>query len=242
MAISLNSVFIQPSAAELSKTAQPLTKTSLSEDLQKTAVNLNPAAVYHPSDEAQTISPTMEVIETWIGRSQAADFPQIAEQHKNAHESLKLAFEDFKSALSDVFPDLANKKFGFTIEADGNLKVLNTANELSASDMDQLNSLLNASSSLKMVANGYRDTSIELVAADAGWGGSHLGKYNLTKDNFANTIDMAALFLPKGNAPSAEAIDGYFSHQLWRKGELGTPQTDAAIVAARDAKRINEKV
>lgn len=82
MAISLNSVFIQPSAAELSKTAQPLTKTSLSEDLQKTAVNLNPSAVYHPSDEAQTISPTMEVIETWIGRSQAADFRKLPNSTK----------------------------------------------------------------------------------------------------------------------------------------------------------------
>ncbi|WLH33932.1 hypothetical protein PSH79_18560 [Pseudomonas sp. FP2196] len=246
MAISLNSAFIQPSATELSKTAQPLTTTSLSEDLKKTAVNLNPAAVYHPSDESQTISPTMEAIDVWLGRSQAADFPQIAEQHKNAHESLKLAFEDFKSALSYTFPDLASKKFGFTVEADGNLKALNPDNELSASDMDQLNSLLNASGALKTAALSYRDTSIELVAADAGWGGSHLGKYNLTKENFANTIDMAALFLPKGNAPSTEAIDGFFSHQLWRKGELGTPASDAAIVAARDAaidaKRIDEKV
>ncbi|WP_166225089.1 hypothetical protein [Pseudomonas atagonensis] len=242
MAISLNTAFIQPSVAELNKTAQPLTPKLLSEDLQKTSVNLNPAAVYHPSDDAPTVSPDMEVIETFIGRPQAADFPQVAARHKDAHESLKLAFEDFKSALSDTFPDLANKKFGFTVEADGNLKALDPANELSASEMDQLNSLLNASSSLKTAASSYRDTSIELVAADAGWGGNLLGKYNLTKENFANTIDLAALFVPKGNVPSAEAIDGLFSHQLWRKGELGTPASDAAIVAARDAKRISEKV
>ena len=246
MAISLNSALIQPSAAELTKSAQPLNIKSLSEDLQKTAVNLNPAAVYHPSDDAQTVSPTLEAIDVWLGRPQAADFPKIAEQHRNAHESLKLAFEDFKSALSDTFPDLANKKFGFTVETDGSLKALNSNSELSASDMEQLNALLNASGALKTAANSYRDTSIELVAADAGWGGSLLGKYNLTKENFANTIDLAALFIPKGKAPSAEAIDGLFSHQLWRKGELGTPASDAAIVAAREAainaKRIDEKV
>ncbi|KAE9648702.1 hypothetical protein EJA70_00110 [Pseudomonas sp. PB103] len=246
MAISFNSAFIQPSAAELKKTAQTLTTKSLSEDLQKTSVNLNPAAVYHPSDDAQAVSPILEAVNVFIGRSQAADFPQIAEQHRNAFESLKMAFEEFKSALSDTFPDLANKKFGFTVEADGSLKALNPDSELSASDMDQLNALLNASGALKTAANSYRDTSIELVAADAGWGGSHLGKYNLTKENFANTIDLAALFIPKGNAPSAEAIDGLFSHQLWRKGELGTPASNALIVAAREAafnaKRIDEKV
>lgn len=242
MAITLNPGFTQPSAAELNKTAKTLTMESLSADLKNNAVNINPAVVYHPSGDVPTISPNTEVISGWIGRPQAADFEQVAARHAEANNSLKLTFESFKASLSDSFPELADKKFGFTIEADGNLKVLNTANELSAADMDKLNTLLNDSDALKAAASGYRDASIELVAADSGSGGSHLGKYNLTKDNFASTIDLAALFVPKGNTISAEAIDGYFSHQLWRKGQLGTPETDAAIVAARDAKRIDEKV
>jgi hypothetical protein len=42
MANSLNAALIQPSAAQLSQSSQPLTAKTLSEDLQKTAVNINP--------------------------------------------------------------------------------------------------------------------------------------------------------------------------------------------------------
>lgn len=234
MAISLNSALIQPSAAQLSQSSQLLTAKTLSEDLQKTAVNINPAAIYHPSDEAPATSPTVESIETWIGRSQSPDFPQVAERHKNAHQSLKFSFEEFQSALAHVYPDLADKKFGFTIEADGKLKALNTSGQLSSSDLNRLNNLLNASSSLKSAASSYRDASIDLVAADSVWGGSYVGGYNLNKGNFASTIDLGALFLKKGSAPNAETLNGFFSSQLWAKGERMTQATEAQMLSERN--------
>jgi hypothetical protein len=234
MAISLNAALIQPSAAQLSQSSQPLTAKTLTEDLQKTAVNINPAAIYHPGDETPAPSPAMESIETWIGRSQSPDFPQVAERHKNAHQSLKYSFEEFQSALAHAYPDLADKKFGFTIQADGSLKALNSSGQLSSSDINRLNNLLNASSSLKSAASSYRDASIDLVAADSVWGGSYVGGYNLNKENFANTIDLGALFLKKGSVPNAETLNGFFSSQLWSKGERMTRETETLMLAERN--------
>lgn len=234
MAISLNSALIQPSAAQLSQSSQPLTAKTLTEDQQKTAVNINPAAIYHPSDEAPATSLPLESIETWIGRSQSPDFPQVAERHKNAHQSLKFSFEEFQSALTHAYPDLAEKKFGFTIQADGSLKALNSSGALSSSDMNRLNNLLNASSSLKSAASSYRDASIDLVAADSVWGGAYVGGYNLNKENFASTIDLGALFLKKGSAPNAETLNGFFSSQLWSKGERMTQASEVQMLGERN--------
>ncbi|MFL1550492.1 hypothetical protein K0P33_17505 [Pseudomonas sp. ArH3a] len=56
--------------------------------------------------------------------------------------------------------DLADKKYGFTVEADGTLKVLDTASQLSRSDTQRLTDLLNNTLGLKAAAVNYRDASI----------------------------------------------------------------------------------
>lgn len=240
MAISLNTAFIQPSATQLAQSSQTLTAQPLTDDQKDALVNANPAAVYHPSDETPASSPPIVAIETWIGRLQSPDFPQVAARHQDAHQSLKSSFEDFKSSLADTFPELADKKFGFTVNADGSLKAIDSSGQLTAADMSQLNKLLNASDDLKSAASNYRDASIDLVNADSPWGGSYLGGYNLTKDNFANTIDLGALFTPKGSLPTPETLAGFFSQQLWSKGERATQETEATMLAARDANKIVE--
>ncbi|KFE49927.1 hypothetical protein [Pseudomonas syringae] len=241
MDISLTAGSTLASTLRLNQSSQTLTAQPISEDQKSAFSNATPAAIYHPSEAAQALTQTtstqpMVVVNTY-GRPPSADFPAMAKLHQGAFYGLKSAFEEFKSALESTFPDLAEKKFGFTIEADGKLKALNPAGELSATDMDQLDKLLNASGSLKSAAGTYRDASIDLVAADGNWGGSYLGDYQLDEDNFASTIDLAALFIPKTNTLNPEAIAGWFSHQLWSKGELATPETHATILASRDATR-----
>jgi len=239
MEISIGTGYSQSLANRLTPSDQKLTAQPLS-DAAKTALNnASPAAVYHPSDVIPTDAQTepMVVIETWVGRSQSADFPKMAAAHRASTEALKSSFEEFKSALAYVFPDLASKKYGFTVEADGKLKVLNTGGQLTASDTERLNTLLNASSELKATANAYRDTAIDLVDADSPWSGSYLGRYNLTKENFATSLDLAALFIPKTTTPSKEQVDGMFFNQLAYKGELATRETEAAMLAARAAKK-----
>ncbi|RMR28051.1 hypothetical protein ALP36_05603, partial [Pseudomonas syringae pv. coriandricola] len=216
-------------------TPQPLTDAQ-KEALKNAAAN-TPAVVYHPSTEAPATTEPVVVIETWIGRSQSPDFPKMAAQHSNSTEALKTSYESFKSTLASVYPDLASKKFGFTIEADGNLKATNSSGELSQADTEQLNSLLNASSGLKAAAATYRETAIDLVDADSPWSGSYLGRYNLTKENFANSLDLGALFIPKGSTPSKEQVDGMFFNQLAYKGELHTKESEAAMLAARAAEK-----
>ncbi|HEX8591849.1 MAG TPA: hypothetical protein VF682_00985 [Pseudomonas sp.] len=239
MEISLTAGSTLASTMRLNPSSQTLTAQPISEEQKLAFGSATPAAIYHPSEAAaalsQTVSTQPMVVVNTYGRPQSADFPAMAKLHQGAHYGLKAAFEEFNSALAYAFPDLADKKFGFTIEADGKLKALNTAGELSTTDMDQLDKLLNASSSLKSAAGTYRDVSIDLVAADGTWGGSYLGDYQLDKDNFASTIDLAALFIPKTDKPDPEAMAGWFSHQLWSKGELATPESHAAILAARDA-------
>jgi len=241
MDISLTAGSTLASTLRLNQSSQTLTAQPISEAQKSAFSNATPAAIYHPSEAAQEISQTTStqsiVAVNNYGRPPSADFPAIAKLHQGAFYGLKSAFEEFKSALESTFPDLAEKKFGFTIEADGKLKALNPAGELSLTDMDQLDKLLNASSTLIGAADTYRDVSIDLVAADGNWGGSYLGDYQLDENNFASTIDLAALFIPKTTTLNPEAMAGWFSHQLWSKGELATKETHAAIMASRDVAR-----
>ncbi|EKG34626.1 hypothetical protein Pav037_4744 [Pseudomonas syringae pv. avellanae str. ISPaVe037] len=83
----------------------------------------------------------------------------------------------------------------------------------------------------------YRETAIDLVDADSPWSGSYLGRYNLNKENFANSLDLGALFIPKTSTPSKDQIDGMFFNQLAYKGELHTQESEAAMLAARAAEK-----
>ncbi|ROM61842.1 hypothetical protein BK653_29750 [Pseudomonas brassicacearum] len=238
MVISLNSVSISPSRP-LTSSEQKLAPQSLTDAAKKALANATPAAVYHPSEEAKALGEPLEGVVTWVGRSQSPDFPRFAEVTKNALSALKGSFEDFKSTLSMDHPDLAGKKYGFTIEADGRLKVLDIAGQLSRSDTQRLTDLLNESSGLKAAASAFRDASIDMVDADSPSSGSYLGRYSLTKENFATSIDLAALFIPKGSVPNREQIDGMFFNQLAAKGELATRETEAAMLERRAAQRFS---
>jgi hypothetical protein len=233
MALLISSAYTAPSTL-LTVANQPLTAQPVAADLSQTlqAAAAGPAAIYHPSDEAQQLTASMEVVEAWIGRPRSADYAQKAAAQQAALDTLDVAFQNLKSALP---PDLAGKKFGFSVQADGTLKASNSAGQLSTQDLARLNTLLNASGDLVDAAANFRDTSIEAVAADGPLSEAALGGYSLTQDNFAKTIDLAAMFTPKGPVPTKEYVEGKFFTQLYRKGERMTPQTEAVLLAARNA-------
>ncbi|AQY66665.1 hypothetical protein PverR02_16965 [Pseudomonas veronii] len=91
-----------------------------------------PAAVYHPSADAEPMQ-SLEAIDTWVGRSASRALPRIIEIAKGAQSVLNATFKTFQSTLAATYPDLAGTKYGFTVEADGALKVLNEAGQLSSS-------------------------------------------------------------------------------------------------------------
>ncbi|MGY4495527.1 hypothetical protein [Pseudomonas sp. TE3610] len=233
MALLISSTYPAPSTT-LTVADQPLAAQPLSSETVQTlqAAAAGPAAIYHPSEEAQHLGATMEAVETWIGRPQAADYPQKAAAQKVALDTLKVAFQSLTSSLP---PDLAGKKFGFSVQADGTLKASNTSGQLSTQDLARLNSLLNANGDLVDAATAFRDTSIDVVEASGPLSEAGLGGYSLTKDNFGKTIDLAALFTPKGPVPTKEYVQGMFFSQLYAKGERMTPEMEIALMASRDA-------
>ncbi len=239
MIISLSTT--APSMADrLTPSDQKLTAQPMSDAAKQALLNATPAAVYYPSEPPKTSIDSMAVVETMIGPPQSWDFPRVAELHRGVTEVMRGAFKEFQSALSYLYPDLADKKFGFTVAEDGSLKALNTGGQLNAAEMDRLNGLLNNSSDLKAAALNYRDSAIDLVEADSAWTGSYLGRYNLTKENFADTLDLAALLIPVTKTPSQEQFDGMFFNQMAYKGERASAEVLAAREEARAAKRIVE--
>ncbi|WP_231653852.1 hypothetical protein [Pseudomonas californiensis] len=237
MAISLNPVNIPSLVNRLTPSDQILTAQPMSDTAKQALLNATPAAVYHPSDKAPSTSLSMDEVYTLIGRSQTPEFLNRVSVHSSAKAQLKNSFEAFQTSLAKLAPDLASKKFGFTVEENGNLKALNSAGQLSTSDEERLNKLLNDDNSLKASAVGYRDSSIDLVAADTGWSGSSMGRYSLTKENFAGTLDLAALLIPVTKTPSQEQYDGMFFVQLTKKGQPATAATEEIIMSARAAKQ-----
>ncbi|MBC3377122.1 hypothetical protein HU762_24580 [Pseudomonas sp. SWRI92] len=239
MVLSVSSAYIPPANTNLTRSEQPLVTQAPTDAAKLALSNASPAAIFHPSEEAQSTMPMPVVIETWVGRSQSPDFPRYAEILKGATSTLKSSFEDFQSALSATHPDLAGKKYGFTVDADGSLKVLNTGGKLSSTDIQRLTDLLNDSKDLKAAAIAVRDASIDLVDADSPWSGSYLGLYSLTKENFANTIDLAPLLKDRGSVSIQEYSDGLFFNQLAYKGERATRETEQAMFERRAAERFS---
>ncbi|GAB7531071.1 hypothetical protein PS3A_34830 [Pseudomonas sp. 3A(2025)] len=216
MDISLNTAL----SPQLTLSTASIKATTEALDPATTKTFDTPAAVYHPSAEATALSQASAAGNNWVGKPDYADFPAMVARHQAAHNVLKASFDEFKSALAYAFPDLAEKKFGFTIDEDGNLKALNTTGELSGKDLEQLDTLLNASSALKRSAEAYRDASIDMVAAESPLSASLYSEYVLNKENFAKTIDLADLFIErKDKELSSEKVAGWFNSQLWRKGE-----------------------
>jgi hypothetical protein len=227
MELSLSAASIAPPNTHLTRSDQKLV-THPPTGSVKELESAGPAAIYHPSEETQTVEQPLVAITTWVGRSQSPDFPRYVAITESA-----------KSTLSATDPDLASKKYAFTVEADGKLKVLNTAGQLSTSQTQRLTDLLNESTDLKAAASALRDASIDMVDADSPWSGSYLGRYNLTKENFASTIDLAPLLKRAGSVPPQEFSDGLFFNQLAHKGELATQETEAAMLERRAAQRFS---
>jgi hypothetical protein len=236
MDLTLRSTSIAPANTSLTRSDQKLVASPPTGSMKELA-SAGPAAIYHPSDETQIMVDSPVVIETWIGRSQSPDFPKFAATAESAKKTLTASFEAFQTTLSTTDPDLAGKKYGFTVEADGKLKVLNSAGQLSSSDIQRLTDLLNESTDLKTAAGAFRDASIDMVDADSPWSGSYLGRYNLTKENFANAIDLAPMLKRIGSVTPQEFSDGLFFNQLASKGELATRETEAAMLERRAAQR-----
>ncbi len=237
MALSVIAAYLPPVNTSLTPSDQKLVAQPLTEAAKEALANAAPAAVYHPSGSASATVEPPEVVDVWVGRTQSPDFARLQEISTGALNTLKASFKAFESALSATAPDLAGKKYGFTVEADGRLKVLDSANQLSSSDTKRLTDLLNQSLGLKTAAVAYRNALIDTVDADSVWSG--MGFYSLTNENFAKSIDLAPLLRDFDPSDFKEARNRFFINQLDSKGERATQQTEAAMYERRGIQRFS---
>ncbi|AZF11735.1 hypothetical protein C4J93_3553 [Pseudomonas sp. R2-37-08W] len=233
MTLSISAATIAPANIRLAPSEQKLTPQALPEAAKQSLANAGPAAVYHPSEAAQTASEPPQVTDVWVGRSESPEFPRFVDRFHSAQAVLKSAFTAFASTLKSTAPDLARTDYGFTVEADGRLKVIDKAGQLSDANIKRLTELLNGSADLKTAAVTFRNAAIDMTDAGSPWSGSGMGYYSLTNENFAKTIDLAPLFRTYDPSDVKGGRERFFIIQLTYKGERATAETERAMYARR---------
>ncbi|WP_339435311.1 hypothetical protein [Pseudomonas orientalis] len=233
MSLSVSAANIAPANTRLAPSEQALTPQAPSEAAGQALANAGPAAIYHPSEAAQTLREPPQVIDTWIGRSESPEFPRFAERFNGAQAVLKSAFTAFESTLASTAPDLAATDYGFTVEADGRLKVLDKAGQLGEANIKRLTVLLNGSAELKTAAVAYRDATIDMTDAGSPWSGSVMGYYSVTNENFAKSIDLAPMLRTYDPSDLTDIKDRFLVTQLAYKGERATQETERAMYERR---------
>ena len=141
---------------------------------------------------------------------------------------MRRGLDQFIEKLSDEFPDLAGKKWGFSVKSDGNLVV---TGQLSEQEEAKLTELLNENEFSELLIKGME---IDRGPNKATQG---LGKYDLNADNFSDVIDLReyldspftgrnkqlySSLIDKSDITSIYHIPGYFElgHQLADRGEM----------------------
>tara|TARA_R110001599_G_scaffold36463_3_gene114306 strand:- start:550 stop:1245 length:696 start_codon:yes stop_codon:yes gene_type:complete len=128
---------------------------------------------------------------------------------------MKSAWDQIQVDLEKSNPALAAKDFGFSLDADGNLMVLERSDELSELELNVLTEVLNGSHSLKTHANDFARLAMDFIKADHVSMG--LGKFNLDMNNFHSTIDFERM-LDYEQTGSARWNATWYN-QVWNKGD-----------------------
>lgn len=137
----------------------------------------------------------------WLNQSEEGLLPArtmfLRYQHAASMIDLALMqihYADFRNKLQETHPELAAKKFGFTLDESADLKILDYDNTLSSQERDFLGGLLNDHATLKGLAQRHAKVMMTLLDHDTDTFGR---RYSLTLDNFRHTIDYAKI-LEKG--------------------------------------------
>ena len=181
---------------------------------------LSPAAIYHPSDEVPE-GPSDFDLYMQVGRPPRADgsAPRsanaIAEDIAGAERDLSKAFFGVWYNLGITDPALAQQKFGFSVDGNGKLVVLDTQYAFNDKQRERLTSLLNQSQALVDAAKRMARLNIEQVeSSDV----NDIGRFQLDMDNYAQTIDLGLVVGYR--AGDRDRFYGTWTNQLWNKGEV----------------------
>ncbi|KTB64501.1 hypothetical protein [Pseudomonas syringae] len=114
---------------------------------------------------------------------------------KKLHEILELAlmnitYSSFQEQLQDSYPELARKKFGFTLDENASLKIIDYDNSLTENDKSVLTQAINDFRDFKSQAQRHAKTIMTLVDHDHKTFG---GRYTLDISNFQDVIDYGKI-------------------------------------------------
>lgn len=140
-------------------------------------------------------------------------------------EKLDQAYDGLMERIGQHRPDIASKSFGFSINAENRIVLLDI-DSLSAEQADYLEQVLNGSSALVTAAIDVANAHISLTEAE--WWSRGLV---FNRDNYAKTIDIgadlsyrrAAKALPRGTdyiPPEPINVQDYWRQQLANNGEI----------------------
>lgn len=192
----------------------PSSKTTINQPSNSLSTKLADAAIQQAAMEViEQVVPNTDTREV---KEPSAEYEEKQANLELVNSRLKTLFDNFKTTLKDTNPDLASKDFGFSVDAKGELVVLDPTGNLSAKDTEQLTALLNSDEALKDVSKQFVEAAIDFVKIDAKEVNSLNRQYFLTQENFASTINLATLNLDENAKGSKE---GKFSQQLLSKGE-----------------------
>lgn len=201
------------------------------EDIEKSPVNEEPLASAEASDvEKPSVGPALEMPEAidgiehyryeekpWEVDKRYAEKGASERDRKTLYVvtqqleaglqllSIKRKFMDFSDHIAQQRPDIISTGFGFTLDENARIKILDPEQKLSKADKWWLTEKINGFDELRATAHTHSKTLMALVDHSDKFG----GKYILNRYNFQNTIDY-------GNTlhTSCERLDEQFAKML----------------------------
>lgn len=207
------------------------------EDNQAVIEQLGNSLLNRPEDkeflELYANQPPVRVIQ-WEFRPIDNLFP-LTSQIFTALDSMTKEYEQMQAGLARHNPTLAAKDFGFSVNPQGDLMVLEHSSPLSTQEIEYLNNWLNSSDQLKTLARQSAQLMIEYTqlapsivskvdqTLDMHLNGEEKfrppGRYNLNMDNFHKTIDLQPSLHTYEEFPTS-FFHGRWIDQLYSKGEV----------------------
>ena len=225
-------------------------KDSTLELIESKKIGLNdisPSVVYHGGDESHPeIDRNIDISEMKLLRyknfheSDSVREKRISERNSmrpklaSLQDEMKPLYKDFKQQVTSVFPDLADKEYGITVDGEGELAIINKGN-LNVSQQDILNGFLNrfnGSSAFKQLANEHVEATVNWIELDRKPDntGEWIGKFDVSKENYHKVIDLASIF-KEDETGMDYSLKNSVMNQVFSKAELSdyTHQVDEYV-------------
>lgn len=135
---------------------------------------------------------------------------------------IRRQYAEFNERLKDLRPDIASAGFGFTLDENSKIKILDSG-KLGEADKSWLTEEINTFKDIKQHLYERSKLLIQLAEKDTQRFG---GRFNLNSENFQNTIDYGDILNKKWGSMGTP-LDSFFTRQILENAEKrATPLLD----------------